>query len=102
VFLVIKEDANLKMDYSANAASIEKELENDIDLITKSLSRPYFNTAIKKLARENPNNAQLICDYILTEQTGFNIKDSTKEGMNQIFLLIQQNSCISQCKTRNT
>ncbi len=34
----------------------------------------------KKLARDNPNNARLICEYILTEQTEFNIKDSTKEG----------------------
>ncbi|MGN6709182.1 MAG: hypothetical protein ACTHKF_07535, partial [Candidatus Nitrosocosmicus sp.] len=56
------------------------------DLITKSLSRPYFNSALKKLAKDNPNNAQLICDYILTEQTEFNIKESTKEGKIKVLV----------------
>ena len=69
-----------------NAVSNNDELEKDIDLITKSLSRPYFNSALKKLARENPKNAQLICDYILTEQTEFNIKESTKEGKIKILV----------------
>jgi len=42
-----------------NAVSNNDELEKDIDLITKSLSRPYFNSALKKLARENPKNLNL-------------------------------------------
>jgi len=75
------------MKFLDNAVSNnDKELENDIDLITKSLSRPYFNSALKKLARENPNNARLICDYILTEQTEFNIKESTKEGKIKVLV----------------
>jgi hypothetical protein len=87
VFLAIKEVAKIKMKFLDNAVSNnDKELENDIDLITKSLSRPYFNSALKKLARENPNNARLICDYILTEQTEFNIKESTKEGKIKVLV----------------
>ena len=86
MFLFFKEDANLKMEYFDNTVSNYWELEKDIDLITKSLSRPYFNSALKKLSRENPNNARLICDYILTEQTEFNIKESTKEGKIKILV----------------
>lgn len=65
---------------------IDLDLERNIDLITKSLSRPYFNSALKKLAKNNSKNARLICDYILVEQTEFNIKDSTKEGKIKVLV----------------
>ena len=55
-------------------------LEQRIDLITNSLSRPYFSKILKKLVIKNSENADIICDYIQVEQTEFNIKDSTKEG----------------------
>jgi len=85
--LAIEEDENLKMKYADNTVNnYDMELEKDIDLITKSLSRPYFNSALKKLARENPNNARIICEYILTEQTEFNIKESTKEGKIKVLV----------------
>ncbi|MGN6709752.1 MAG: hypothetical protein ACTHKF_10435, partial [Candidatus Nitrosocosmicus sp.] len=84
--MVTREDANLKMDYATNTVSNYIELANDLDLITKSLSRPYFNSALKKLAKDNPNNAQIICDYIITEQTEFNIKESTKEGKIKVLV----------------
>ena len=42
-------------------------LETDIDGVTISLSRPNFRSALKRLAVENPQNARLICDYILDE-----------------------------------
>jgi hypothetical protein len=75
------------MEYAANSVSNnDRELEKDIDLITKSLSRPYFNSTLKKLVKENPNNARLICDYILVEQTEFNIKESTKDGKIKILV----------------
>jgi hypothetical protein len=58
--LAIEEDENLKMKYADNTVNnYDMELEKDIDLITKSLSRPYFNSALKKLARENPKNLNL-------------------------------------------
>ena len=85
--MAIEEDENLKMKYADNTVNnYDMELEKDIDLITKSLSRPYFNSALKKLARENPNNARIICEYILTEQTEFNIKESTKEGKIKVLV----------------
>jgi len=85
--LAIEEDANLKMKYADNTVNnYDMEIEKDIDLITKSLSRPYFNSALKKLARENPNNARIICEYILTEHTEFNIKESTKEGKIKVLV----------------
>jgi len=37
----------------------------------------YVLRAISKLTREN---AELLCDYILAEQTAFNISESTKES----------------------
>jgi hypothetical protein len=61
--LVFKKDTKVKVEYIEN----NKDLQKDIDLITKSLSWPYFNSALKKLAKENPKNTRLICDYILTE-----------------------------------
>ena len=85
--MAIEEDENLKMKYADNTVNnYDMELEKDIDLITKSLSRPYFNSALKKLTRENPNNARIICEYILTEQTEFNIKESTKEGKIKVLV----------------
>ncbi|MGN6622533.1 MAG: hypothetical protein ACTHKK_00135 [Candidatus Nitrosocosmicus sp.] len=74
------------MECATNTVSNYIELANDIDLITKSLSRPYFNSALKKLAKDNPNNAQIICDYLITEQTEFNIKESTKEGKIKVLV----------------
>ena len=56
------------------------DLERKIDSITKNLSRPYFNKILKDLLKSNPANARIIVEYILTEQTEINIKDSTKES----------------------
>jgi hypothetical protein len=56
------------------------DLERKIDSITKNLSKPYFNKIIKDLSKFNPANTKTIVDYILTEQTEINIKDSTKES----------------------
>jgi hypothetical protein len=50
------------------------------------LSRPYFNTALKRLAKNNPINAKLVCDYILVEQTEFNLKDSTRESKIKVIM----------------
>jgi hypothetical protein len=56
------------------------DLERKIDSITKILSRPYSNRILEDLLSSNPLNAKTIVDYILTEQTEINIKDSTKES----------------------
>ena len=83
--MVNLEDCDLRGDINPDCFS-NLDLDKNIDFITKSLSRPYFNTALKRLARSNPNNAKLICDYILIEQTESNIKDSTKESKIKILV----------------
>jgi hypothetical protein len=60
----------------------EKKLQiiKRIDSLTKSCTKQYFNSILTKLARENIENANTICDYIIAEETEINIKNSTKEG----------------------
>ncbi|HET7389740.1 MAG TPA: hypothetical protein VFJ51_02870, partial [Nitrososphaeraceae archaeon] len=41
---------------------------------------------MKRLATFNPENANVICDYILAEQTDINIKESTKEGKIRVLI----------------
>ncbi len=55
-------------------------ISRKIDSITKSCSKPYFNTILKKLAVANYENADTICEYITAEETELNIKNSTKEA----------------------
>jgi site-specific recombinase XerD len=50
------------------------------DSITKSCTKAYFNKILKKIAKDNPENANIICDYIIAEETEINIKNSTKES----------------------
>jgi hypothetical protein len=63
-----------------------EQLERRIDSITKLLSKPYFNKILKKLSKKNLDNTNIICDYIIAEQTEINIKDSTKEGKIKILI----------------
>ena len=51
-------------------------LEKKIDIITKSLSRAYYKNILMKLAKRNVENVNIICDYIIAEQTEINIKNS--------------------------
>ena len=83
--MVDLEDCNLSRDINFDCLT-DLSLDRNIESITKSLSRPYFNTALKRLAKSNPDNAKLICDYILIEQTESNIKDSTKESKIKILV----------------
>ncbi|HSF00559.1 MAG TPA: hypothetical protein VLA48_06650 [Nitrososphaeraceae archaeon] len=60
--------------------NINEELEKKIDYITQSFPQNFLKNKLKNLARKNSDNATIICDYIIVEQTEFNIKDSTKKG----------------------
>jgi hypothetical protein len=62
------------------------ELQTKIDSITQYNSKPYFRQALKRLAALNADNANVICDYILAEQTDINIKESTKEGKIKVLI----------------
>jgi hypothetical protein len=64
----------------------ELELGKKIDYITKYNSKTYFKDALKRLAKVNPENANIICDYIIAEQTQMNIKESTKEGKTKVLI----------------
>ena len=57
---------------------MESLLEN-IDLITKH-QKPYIANALKRMAEKSASNVKAICEYIISEQTAINIKESTKEG----------------------
>src|SRR5688500_3937860 len=61
-------------------------LEKKIDLSTKSLSRAYYKNILIKLAARNTENANIICNYIIAEQTEINIKNSTKESRIKVLV----------------
>jgi hypothetical protein len=67
-----------------------EELNAKIDFITQFASKAYFNKALKKLARDQFENATAICDYIMAEQTEINIKQSTKEGKIKILIWLSK------------
>src|SRR5918911_3677682 len=62
------------------------ELQTKIGSITQYNSKPYFRQALNRLATVNAENASVICDYILAEQTDINIKESTKEGKIKVLI----------------
>lgn len=81
---IIRKESKLAIQKKTNLT--HEPLEHTIDVITNSLSRPYFNKILKELAKNNRENATTICNYILAEQTEFNIKASTKEGKIKILV----------------
>jgi hypothetical protein len=70
----------------------KKELEifKRIDTLTKSCTKQYFNKILTKLACENSENANTICDYITAEETEINIQNSTKEGRIKILVWLSK------------
>ena len=64
----------------------KEDLENKIDYTTKSLSRLYFKNILTKLSHNNLENADIICDYIIAEQTEINIKISTAESRIKVLV----------------
>ena len=66
-----------------------EELNKKIVLIT-TFQRPYIQKILPELSERNPVNAEAICDYILSEQISFNIKESTKEGKIKILVWLSE------------
>ncbi|HKU83645.1 MAG TPA: hypothetical protein VJP58_06355 [Candidatus Nitrosocosmicus sp.] len=64
----------------------ESQVFKRIDSLTRSCTKQYFNSILTKLARENIENANTICDYIMAEETEINIKNSTKEGVTKVLV----------------
>jgi hypothetical protein len=59
-----------------NDSSITKR----IDSLTKSCSKQYFNKILKNLAIANIGNANIICDYIISEETEIKSRILLKKG----------------------
>ena len=67
----------------------EKETDlvyRKINFITKTCSKLYFNKILKKLAEKNSENVNIICEYIIAEETELNIKNSTKESRIKVLV----------------
>jgi hypothetical protein len=65
---------------SDTLSTTSAQLDGVIDSITQGMSRKAPNTRLKMLYRISPSNAATICEHILSEQTGCNIKTSTAEN----------------------
>ena len=55
----------------------EANLDKTIDSLTAS-SLPYYNSIFKQLAKSNPKNAQIVCDFITMEYNEQNMKLGTR------------------------
>ena len=78
------------MDINEEENGIARENGNNTDikinLITRSLAREYYKNALNKLAQQNIDNVNTICNFIWTEQNEINIKNTTKETKIKILL----------------
>ncbi|HEY6535451.1 MAG TPA: hypothetical protein VIY08_06585, partial [Candidatus Nitrosocosmicus sp.] len=64
---LIQSDSNIaKKD---NEKETESHILRTIDSITKSCTKPYFNKILIQLADQNLVNTEIICDYIIAEET---------------------------------
>ena len=50
------------------------------------MSRAYYKNILIKLADRNIENANIVCDYIIAEQTEISIKNSTKESRIKVLV----------------
>ena len=66
------------------------EVNNKKIILITNAQRPYIQKILIKLSEVNPENARLICDYILSEQISFNIKESIKEGKIKILVWLSE------------
>ncbi|HJS64303.1 MAG TPA: hypothetical protein VJ767_05540, partial [Nitrososphaeraceae archaeon] len=63
------------------------DLENKIYSITKYQTQ-YIKKILIELSKNNPENADIICNFIINEQNEINIKESTKEWKIKILVLL--------------
>jgi hypothetical protein len=71
---------------SPNIKTSQTEILRKIESITHDLSKPYFCNALKRLAKDSCDNANIICDYIISEINEINIKPLTREGKIKILI----------------
>ncbi len=95
-----KQDSNNQLQGSNKRIKTEYELLiRKIDSITQTCTKAYFNSILKELAKDNIENANIICDYVIAEETEINIKNSTKEC--RIKVLVWLSNCHNNLKNFN-
>jgi site-specific recombinase XerD len=62
---------------TTTTVSSNKDLERSINSLTAG-ALPYFRNIFRQLALENPQNADTLCQFLITEHTERNIKLSTR------------------------
>jgi len=73
-----------------NVLETETSLIKKIDSITPTSYKPFIKKMLKDLVLKNPENTNTICEYIIAEQTEFNIKESTKYGKLHALMYLSQ------------
>ena len=69
---ILNLSTNIQYTATMTEEEISDELEKKIGCITV-LFPIFFQNKLKNLERKNPEHANTICDYIIVEQTEFNI-----------------------------
>src|SRR5688500_15709983 len=64
-------------------------MENKINSITKYQTQ-YIKKVLTELSKKNSENANIICNFIISEQNEINIKESTKEWKIKILVLLSK------------
>lgn len=78
-----------------NSKLLRLNIKNENEVLSQKaesmviLQRPYIKKILRDLAVTNSENATLICDYIIEEQTQFDIKESTREQNKGVSLAIE-------------
>jgi hypothetical protein len=57
--------------------------EDELDAIISKITlyqKPFISKILRQMACNENENATILCDYIIAEQSEFNIKESTKGG----------------------
>src|SRR5438132_13607214 len=70
-------------------AVMSLELDSRIDALTVNL-RPYIRTIFQELCRASPENAAILNDFLIAEQTEMNIRDSTKEWKIKVLVWLSR------------
>ena len=70
---------NLAQSLDHSEQERNRSIINKNKSITKSCLNQYFNSILIKLTNDSNENSNTICDYILSDETELNIKNSTKE-----------------------
>ncbi len=82
----LKDASSIEISDRQEQLQIEKDdVKEKILLICKN-QKGYIKKTLHDLLENSKDNASIICDYIVSEQNGINIKESTKEGKIKVLV----------------